>query len=180
MNYPSVTQIIGRYSDFSRVPPDVLEAAKERGTRVHQVCAAMASGLWVPDYCDSGDAPYIVSFEQWFEAVVDNVIAVEPELTCTTYRFKGHPDLLCRLKGDDCLTLIDLKSPVQKQKTWRLQIAAYRHLALKKWPNIARVGSLRLSPEGRPALFDEYSGTLDVDFNVFVSALNVHNFLRKE
>ena len=87
MTYPSVTQVIGRYSDFSRVPPDVLEAAKERGTRVHQVCAAMAQGLWVPDYCESGDAPYIVSFEQWFEAVVEKVIAVEPELTCSKVPF---------------------------------------------------------------------------------------------
>lgn len=175
----SVTQIIHRYSDYSRVPADVLQAASERGTLIHQVCAAMASGLWVPDCADS-DAPYILSFSQWFEAVVADVVAVEPELHCTAYRFKGHPDLICRLQGDDCLTLIDLKSPVQKQKTWRLQIAAYRHLALEKWPNIKRVGSLRLSPEARPAKFDEYSGTLEADFNVFLSALNLWNFLKKD
>ena len=178
--YPSVTEVIGRYSDFSRVPPEVLQAAAARGTRIHQLCAAYAQGLWVPDYCDSSEAGYMLSFTLWYSLAVDKIIASEPALTCSKYHFKGHPDLICRLKGDSVLTLIDLKSPVQKQKTWRLQIASYRHLALEKWPTIKRVGSLRLSPEGKPARFDEYSGTLEADFNVFLSALNLYNFLRKE
>lgn len=179
MRYPSVTTVLSRYSDFSRVPPDVLQAASERGTRLHCICQALAEGLWVPDI-DPGDTPYIQSFTLWFEAAVDKVIATEPELKCKRYGFVGHPDAIVKIKGDDGLLLVDLKSPVSMQKSWALQLSAYYHLAKEKWPAINRVGSLRLSPEGKPAKFDEFTKDLSRLFNIFVSALNCHNYFAKE
>lgn len=177
--YVSVTQVLGRYSDFSRVPPEVLQAASERGTVIHQICAAMAEGLWIPEI-PPAYAFYIQSFTLWFGAVVDKVIATEPELRCKKYGFMGHPDLICRLQGDKDLTLIDLKSPVTLQKSWPIQISAYFHLAKERWPNIKRIGSLRLSPEGKSAKFDEFTKDISRYFNLFLSALNLHKYYAKE
>ncbi len=42
MIYPSVTEVLQPWSDFSRIPPAVLEAAASRGTAAHQACEAIA------------------------------------------------------------------------------------------------------------------------------------------
>ncbi len=98
MRLPSVTEVLSPWQDFSRVRPDVLEMARDRGSKVYQICAALALDLWVPEV-PAECAPYIDSFLGWFP-VVEKVVAVEPELVCPKFRFKGHPDLICVIRGD--------------------------------------------------------------------------------
>jgi hypothetical protein len=176
---PSVTQIISPWQDFSRVRPEVMENAQWRGKEVHAACAAAALGLWIPDIPSVCD-PYLQSFLLWFRPMVVEVVAVETRLHCPKYSYQGQLDLLCRIKGDIGLTLLDHKTPITHHKAWRLQLAAYRHLALQAWPNVNRIGSLQLSPEGKPAKLREYSGTQERDFAVFLNALSVFKFFRKE
>ena len=167
--YPSVTQILSPWSDFNSVPPDVLAAASERGTLVHQVCLAEAVGGWaVPD---DVTAPYLESFCLWLPRV--EVIAVEFEVINHTMRYMGHPDLTVRFKGDRGLSLIDIKTPRLYNPVWRAQLAAYRAAALTmpEYADIERIASLRLSPEGKAPILNESSSTYAIDLNGFYNSL---------
>lgn len=177
-SWPSVTQILQPWQDFSHVPPGRLQEAAGRGKEIHAICANIALDLWVPDIPDNCKG-YIESFRLWLP-VVEGVIAVEKRLYSHTYRFKGRLDFICLIQGDKGLTVVDLKSPVAKSKTWPLQTAAYRHLALMEWPNITRIATLQLSPEGKSAKLREYTGSMERDFAVFLNCLTAFNYFKKE
>ena len=174
MNMPSVTRALNPFADFSGIPPAVLAHAAERGTKVHAICAALAQGLWAPDIPEEC-AGYVESFQGWFESRVEAVAGCEIELVDEAIGFEGHPDLICRLKGDERLTLVDLKTPATKNRLWVAQLAAYRHLARLAGFDIDRVGSLRLKKNGAPPIFDEYQHS-ERYFAAFTSALNAYKF----
>lgn len=179
MTYPSVTQVLSVYQDFSMVPEHILTMASERGSRVHAICASLAQKLFVSHRQITPDIEgYIQSFNQWFE-YVDEVVLVEQELVDPNLGFIGHPDLIVKIRGDQHLTLTDLKTPKIIGKTWRSQTAAYEHLAsLKKQAIgiIKRYGSLRLKQDGTFPIFDEYTDTRYADFAAFLSALNAWRY----
>lgn len=170
MKYPSVTEVLGKYTDFSTIRPEVLEAACERGTAVHAYCAAYAHNLWVPA---DGLEGYCQSFRNWFDSTVEKVILVEHELIDETYGYIGHLDLLAVLKGDKVPAVIDYKSPSVKGKTWGAQGAAYLNLAKKHKPR--RFGSLRLKKDGGHAIFDSYQDSAR-DLQAFLAALTAHRY----
>ena len=127
MNLISVTQALEPFTDFSNIPPHVLEHAAWRGTEVHKICAGIARGLWAPAPSQEL-AGRIQSFKRWFSATVEKVVFVEREFICTCYGYIGHPDLGVIIRGDRGITVIDLKTPIIEGSTWRGQLAAYRHL----------------------------------------------------
>jgi len=179
MNYPTVTQVLGVYADFSRVPEQVLAHAAARGTAVHRACAAIAQSLWLPQPSEE-ILPYIASFKHWWP-LVQEVYAVEQELVDPVYGYRGHPDLIIRLAGEDFARVVDLKTPVTKNPLWAAQIAAYINLAKQVIPpgmEIKRSGTLRLSPQGKAPKYDEYQESA-TDFHAFVCALTAYKFFRK-
>lgn len=177
MTYPSVTQVLSVYQDFSMVPDHILHMASERGTRVHAICASLAQGLFVSHRMITPDVEgYIQSFNQWFE-YVDEVVFVEGALVDPKLGFVGHPDLVVKMRGDTYLTLVDLKTPTIIGKTWRAQIAAYWHLARKEF-KIKRCGSLRLKQNGGFPIFDEYTKSRHEDFAAFLSTLNAWRYFK--
>lgn len=171
--YPSVTQVLGLYNDFSMIRPEVLEHAAKRGTAVHKRCNAYALNL-VCLQTDSETQPYFDSFRNWFNWYVESVLMTEQRLTCDKYCFTGKPDMVAMLKGDKHSTLIDFKTPVTPGKTWPAQLAAYQYLAKKSY-DPKRTGALMLSPKGQIARFIEYSDTA-THLNAFLSALNAYRF----
>jgi hypothetical protein len=173
MNFPSVTSVISPWVDFSHIPPDRLELASERGTRVHTACAAFAMGF-PPGGLQEGDHGYLQSFEQWFFTVVQDVILVEERLVHEALGFHGQPDLVIRARSGEVM-LVDLKTPLVKSKSWRVQMAAYRELCIVNGYKIDRAGSLRLDPEGKPPKCDWYEEGAQ-DFTVFLSCLNATRF----
>lgn len=173
----SVTQALSPYSDFSRVPPATLEAACERGSQVHAIIASILKGLWVPEIPESCH-PYIDSFNLWLP-VVEEVVMVEETLIDKAHGYKGTPDAILRIKGDEGYTLVDWKSPVVESKSWRLQISAYRALAMQNGYLIHRTGALQLSPKGKAAKFREYSGTIVHDYSLFLNALSIYKYFHK-
>jgi hypothetical protein len=174
-NFPSVTAILAPWTDYSTIPPNVLQAASERGTAVHKICALKIQGLWhsVPPEL----AGYVKSFDDWAR-VVSDVILVEPEMEDAALGYCGHPDLLVRIKGDSGLSLVDLKTPAACMPTWRPQLAAYRGLARINGYEISRVFSLRLAKDGGRAKVDEYTGTVGQDMAGFLSALNAYRYFK--
>lgn len=173
---PSVTAILSPFVDYSHVPAHILERASLRGSRVHGICAARLRGLWHPPVTPDV-AGYVRSFDAWARHVSD-VILVEAELEDTALGYCGHPDLLVRMRGEQELSGIDLKTPRLCMPTWRGQLAAYGNLFEANGHSVSRLASLRLSPDGGAAKFDEYTGTRRADFAAFMSALNAYRYFK--
>lgn len=174
MIIPSVTETISPWADFSKIPPSVLQAAADRGTAVHKLCARYAAGEFV--VCDDNSLiGYYRGFTDWFDSMVSEVILIEERLVDDSFGYHGMPDLVVHLKSGEN-ALVDLKTPITSQRLWQIQIAAYRHLVEKSGHKIDKAGSLQLSPEGKTAKMEWYEKGAQ-DFNVFLSALNVYRFL---
>ena len=142
MKFPSVTQILSPFSDFSKIRPDVLEAAAAKGTRVHAACALICKGGWpvvAPE-----EQGYVDSFLRWFSRV-EQVHHIEEEFRDEAMGFMGHPDLVVTWEGRSMV--VDLKTPVGLQKLWELQLAGYGHL-VRKGTAVEAVATLQLDPQG--------------------------------
>jgi hypothetical protein len=179
MKIVSVTQALSPFNDFSAVPPAVLEEAKIRGTMAHNLFASYVLGLWIPSVPENCIG-YFDSFNRWFDGTVEEVIAVEKRIVHPVHHFDGQLDLLCRIKGDAGLMLLDHKTPMALYKSWRVQCAAYKKLADLEYPSITRTGSLRLSRDGKRAKLEEYSGTIERDFALFLNCLSAYQYFYKE
>ncbi len=167
--YPSVTEVLSPWADWSKIPPKVLAHAAARGTRVHAACAAIAMGLW--PVVDEETEGYVDSFRNWFGAAVAEVVLCEAELVEKAMGYCGHPDLIVRIHGDEGLTVADLKTPATKNPLWGPQVAAYRHLATVHGFKVERCMSVRLKKDGSRAIVDEYTPSQQ-DWAKFVCALN--------
>jgi len=178
---PSVTQVLGCFSDFSWIRPEVLEHAADRGTRVHRAIASHLLGLWSPPL-DKEAQPYFDSFRRWADIMVVDVLFVEQELVCDCFGYKGHIDAGLTLNGEQgAATIIDWKTPVTEARTWKGQVAAYWHLAEKHADTpltINRCASIMLSPVGRPAKMREYTANISPYFNAFIGALQAYKFFK--
>ena len=173
IKHPSVTQIISPWADFSMIKPDVLERAAARGTKVHQICAAIATGLWVPSVPEECQG-YIDSFRRWWD-LVETVHIVEEEIIDETYGFLGHMDICCTLKNEESPVVVDHKTPIAQQKSWKLQLAAYHRLAEIRGFSCNRVFSLRLKKDGSLPIADECKD-IDQHFNIFLGALSAYKY----
>jgi hypothetical protein len=170
----SVTKILSKYHEFSKVPAETLEAAQARGIDIHEYCANYARGVWtlpLPDYLSG----YGESFKIWFNGYVEKVILVEPELRDCDLGFSGHPDLIAVLRGDGFPSVIDYKTPITTGKTWSAQIGAYLHLAKKAGIDARRGGALKLKADGSAASFIPCDDGLQA-FAIFLNALNAHRY----
>jgi hypothetical protein len=173
MIYPSVTQVISPWVDFSMIPAGTLQAAADRGTAIHDHCAKIAMGVFVivpPEH-----QGYVTSFQRWFDAMVQEVILAEERLTDITFGYHGQIDILAKMKTGE-IDLVDLKSPLAKSKSWAAQLSGYKRLVdFSEYPSPDRVGSLRLSPDGKTPRMDWYENGIQ-DFNAFLSCLNCYRY----
>ena len=174
MNLPRVTEVLEPYTDFSKIPEHILEQAKHRGTKVHSACAAYALGLFCP--IPTEYAGYFLSFQQWFDTFVEEVVYVEEGLVDETYGFQGHIDFYGRLKRLG-MALIDLKTPIALYKQWKVQLAAYRRLLDIDRKKVEVVASLQLDPYGGIPKMTRYEESAQ-DFNIFLGLLNGYHFFK--
>ena len=73
MKLPSVTTVLSPFSDFSKIRPEVLKRAADRGSRVHAACAIYAKGLWANCALCPGDGPFFDSFMKWSDMVASRI-----------------------------------------------------------------------------------------------------------
>jgi hypothetical protein len=150
------------------VPEHVLEAAAERGTRVHKACASIARGLWAPRPADI--AGYLLSYDQWINLIdKDRPMWIEEEFISKAWGFVGLPAFVGFYHGDPGL-----------QRAWKAQLAAYSILVEEKTGfKVSRCGSLRLNPEGGRPIFDELSGKERIRATeAFIGALTAHKYFK--
>lgn len=176
MFLPSVTQILSPFSGIENLKlryPDRLIAAAKRGTLVHSYCESLVQGFPALDIRPDLQG-YVTSFKLWLNQV-ERIHCTELRLIDLNLGFHGQFDLVCQLKGDSYLSLWDIKTPEAAQKTWPLQVAAYRHLAKVNALPTARGGTIRLRKNGQLPIVLDYAKTAQHDWALFVSCLNVYN-----
>ncbi|HOG08681.1 MAG TPA: hypothetical protein PK983_11360 [Syntrophales bacterium] len=175
---PTVTEVISPFVDFSRIPPNVLQMAADRGTSVHDVCLNFhAKGMPFVGEIQEDAKGYIESFDRWLDQIVADVLLVERRLFDEAHGFCGQIDLLVKTKQAE-IWLPDLKTPLQKSRSWRVQMAAYLRLCNVAGYEPKRSGSLRLRKDGKVPMMDWYEESAAQDFNIFLSALNCHRFFK--
>lgn len=175
-SWPSVTQTMGPWTDkvLAKIPEALLDRAAKRGTAVHDYCGRIALGEWVVGIPTEHQG-YVTSFNLWFDSQVAEVILVETRLYDEILMFHGRPDLIVRLV-DGRIALVDLKTPVQHQRAWAVQLAAYNRLADVNGYRVDCSGTLRLDNGGRTPTMKWYTEGKR-PFVTFQSALNVHHYM---
>ena len=172
-----VTEVLGKYVDWSRIPDLHLYEACQRGQIVHAACGVSALGGYVAPLPEAY-AGYYKSFRRWFDHNVARVIMAEQTLVDSNFGFTGRPDLVVELING-LILLVDLKTPIAESKTWRVQLAAYLYLLNKHFDTgklVVNSASLRLRANGAEAIAVRYDDWL-ADFDIFLSALNAHRAL---
>jgi len=178
MKLPSVTKILSPFSDFSKIRPEVLQRAADRGSRVHAACAIYAKGLWADCALYPGDGPFFDSFMKWSDMAAPEFVSVEEEYADPHLGYMGHPDAVVYIPGDQGLAIVDYKTPMSISRTWYPQIAAYAHLARKYGYDVRRGLAVRLRRNGGLAIATE----IDIDgepWAAFLNALGAYRYFKE-
>ena len=145
-----VTEVLSDYFDASMIDPAVLQAAAERGTLVHDICAGILQGFFPPEIQEEAKG-YVDSFLIFKEKYIRDVIAVEAEVVHPAWPFVGHVDFAGYLTTEKDAVILDWKTPATSSRTWSGQLAGYLEAARKTFPqhNFGKAGTLQLSQEGK-------------------------------
>lgn len=174
MRLISVTEALRPFNDFSRIPPDVLQKASGRGTRVHAAIAAHLTGTFLVTPLPAEEVPLFDSLRLWCDEMVLEVIAVEPELVNESLGFCGHPDAAVVLKdGQNCVP--DWKTPQVESPTWPIQCAAYQQLASQTYGKEFIACAVQPRPDGKIAKAFMY-GKNPHHYAIFLNCLNAYRY----
>lgn len=174
----SVTAVLRPFVSLDGIPPEVLRAAAERGRRVHAAVAAELSGLFLVQKLPPAEIGYLESFRRWRDIMISEILEVEQRHEDRRLGYFGHPDLVAVLR-DGRRAVIDIKTPATEAKTWRAQLAAYRHLVEQVYGKGIIPIAVMLDHAGRVAKAIRYDRT-DADFAAFLSALNAYRYFQKD
>lgn len=168
---PSVTQVLGILQDFGAVPADVLDAAAEFGTHVHQACALDNAGTLDEADLDPALAPYL---EQWRRFLAESgaaVLASEMRVFHSGLRYAGTLDVLALWRGQRCI--IDIKTG-QVPRTVGAQTEAYRMAYQSQ--ECGEVPRRRYCVQLTADDYKVHPLTDPADWSIFQSCLNVWRF----
>lgn len=166
---PSVTQVLAPLQDFSRVPRDVLEAARVFGQHVHAACDLHNRGELDWSNLDPALVPYL---EAWRRFLADSgviVIASEMRVVHEALGYAGSPD--CVLAWGERVVIPDIKSTALVPPTVGAQTAAYAraYQAMHEGKEPGRY-CIHLLPDGS---YKAYPRRDPADWSLFVSCLNI-------
>jgi len=182
---PSVTQVIAGTQDFLGVSEEVLEAARERGHRVHALTAMYDRGEVTLRVSASRTrkeevAPEIQAYlSAWIQFRKDadlEPLVIEELLYSPRYRFAGTVDRVGLLQGSP--VILDIKtaaSPGRLHPAVGLQLAAYQQAYNEGHPprKVASRLAVQLRPDGKYTLTQYVD---KADFSVFLACLTLHNW----
>lgn len=172
---PSVTQVLQLVVDYSRVPADVLEAARVFGSHVHEACDLFDRGQLDWMSLDPALVPYV---EAWRQFCLDSgaiVIASEIRLFHEKLRYAGTADVVLAWNGK--IVIPDRKSTAVVPPSVGAQTAAYAkaYQAMHGGREPER-RCIQLNPD---ATYRVHAKRDAADWSLFLSCLNVHNFREK-
>jgi len=176
-NIPRVTEILKPFTSYDQVPKDILERAAARGTTVHALCAGIAKGNWIPDGMISDEfIGYVNSFRKWQEAQVKEFVIIEKRYTDEVKRYTGQLDFVVKCT-DNKYYLVDLKTSSRPQKTYHIQMAAYKELLTQNRIAIEGAMLVYLNKDGEFPDIDLIDDMRE-EFDVFLSAVKCYEYFK--
>jgi hypothetical protein len=202
--WPGVTSILGELTDFSHVPADTLEYARQLGTAVHDATEYHDRGTLDLESVDSAVMPYLVAYWSFLDHEKPEVLGIEELVWHSGERYAGKLDRRMVLRGRR--SILDVKTPKDVRKALvGPQTAAYlrafnRMLYLgQAWPDMAdqSAGAVAARKEAaaqyeaekyerRYALQLKHDGTYTLheltdpaDFDIFRSCQNIRAWRQK-
>lgn len=177
---PSVTQILKEagLSSFGNVPEHILEPACILGKHVHK--ATELADLDMLDR-ESLDPLYLQYLESWESFKQDYLFVpdfIELELFHQTLKFAGRIDRvgMIRIKNQNLRAIVDIKTGM-KTKEVAIQTAGYQLLFNNSVIRKDQI-KIRLAVFLKPSGYKVETYTNKADENIFISALNITNYLR--
>jgi hypothetical protein len=170
---PSVTQVLAPLSDYRRVRPDVLDAARHLGTAVHTACDLDDRGT----LDERSVQPVLRGFLAGWRLFCAEHHAVWSAIEqCVYHPALGYAGRLDRLGTVDGVpTVVDLKTSARLSPAVGPQLAAYAKALPEPGPGIRRL-AVQLRPDGRYTQ-REYADPMD--WAVFASLLTLRTFCRE-
>lgn len=175
---PSVTQALQLIDSFAGVPLDVLERAREFGQHVHRTVELDARGELDEESLDPALAEYLAGWRLFLRERKARVLASELRVCSRKLRYAGTLDALVEIAGR--LTLVDVKSGAVPILTVGPQTAAYLYALRECWPSLSRSALPPSLPRAcvqlKPNSYQLVPMRDPRDWNVFLSALNIHQW----
>lgn len=175
---PSVTQIMQPMSLmlYSGVPPDVMAAAADRGTRAHeQISNYIRFGLLEPD---EDTQAYLDAFLAFSAAYNPQWIASEYRTHHKTLMYAGTLDLIGFIDPDDGIgfDIVDLKCTAQFHRIMlSIQVSGYAEALKSHGVQVRRRYGLQLLRDGKYRFEEVPDG-----YKTFLHCLALHNAMAAE
>lgn len=173
---PSVTQVLDPLLELEGIPKHLLEAARIFGQHVHEACHLMVRGELDWARLDPSLTPYVSAAKRFIDESGIVVIASELSLSGKDAGVDcaGTLDIAGILRGSECI--IDWKSTSVIPRTVGPQTAAYERFYRAKRGGRARK---RYCVQLREYDYRVHPLTDPADWNLFLSALNIHHWRQK-
>lgn len=171
---PCVSEIISPLTDFSMIPPAVLEYKTMIGIHVHKACELYDLDDLVIDTLDPALKQYVMAWIRFLDETGFVVELNEQIVFHDKYLFAGTLDRVGLLHG--VRALVDLKTVAQLGPQTGVQTAAYLcalNHKKKKADHVTKRFALQLKKDGSYRL-QPYEDRLDL--GTFTSLLNLHNW----
>lgn len=175
---PNVTSVLAPLTDYSMIPADRLELARQKGVAVHKTIE-----LWCRNDLDCTNLPKWLEpvVMKWTEFVMHTgfrIIDSEKRVYHSTFCYAGTLDLFGYLERHNTFALIDLKRSFFAGKAIGLQLAAYlaAYVDQEKHRGKARRFALRLN-ESAPVRLQEFDDA--GQFGEFCALLTAQRVMEK-
>jgi hypothetical protein len=177
---PSVTRCLEDCGliDFSMVPRDILIAAQDRGTRVHQALHYLDDGELDEDTLDEELHGYVMAYLAFKNQCGFTPLLVEHRVYSLAHRWAGTLDRtgeLARKDGGSDPCIIDFKSGMVLP-AHRIQLAAYQS-GLPDARKYRRI-TLELDSDGSYKVHEYAGADYGRDLNVFHAAVALWHWKR--
>lgn len=179
---PGVTSLLDdTIVDLSRIPRDVLERARARGTAVHVACELYDRGDLDFATMDQSLWPYLQAWDRFKTETKFEIELIEKPVYSERYRYAGTLDRYghgrFRSKSKLSTALIDIKSG-EVQTATGVQLAAYHGAGVEMGAvdkSAIRIG-VHLQDTGKYKL-EVYDSPQD--WPVFLACLQIHHYKRR-
>lgn len=173
---PNVTSVLAPLVDYSMIPRDALEIARQKGVACHKMVELDCKGDLDEDTLPDWMRPALVQWRKFVTESGFQMIVSEHRVFHPHYQYAGTLDLLGRMNG--CVAFVDVKRSFAAGPVIGLQLAAYHeaYCAQEKVGKAADRYALKLSEVG-PYRLEPF--TDKGDFGVFLSLLTIHKFREK-
>lgn len=120
---PGVTSVLKPLTDYSTVPPDVLQAAADFGKAVHRACELDDLMELDEDTMDPALRPYLSAWRKFCADHRVSWLEIERPVHHQSLRYAGTPDRIGDVQG--LLSVVDIKTTAELHPSVGPQLAAY-------------------------------------------------------